>query len=193
MEADWEFEIGGDAPIIDACWLGFVDLRWHPQQHSGTAKLLKRIPEAVAFPPLAGVLERLNQQRSPVWTSKCDFWPSLASGEFDADEMDATEVEAAHAMGCYIDLLPRSDQQWNFPKKLVSDCKHLCDRLRAMPLRCCRVDLMVRRARITPDLMDTGITAYLTGCGKTVTDARQALAAALEAFADVLCPDSTVQ
>jgi len=62
-----------------------------------------------------------------------------------------------------------------------------------MPLRCCRVDLMVRRARITPDLMDTGITAYFTGCGKTVTDARQALAAALEAFADVLCPDSTVQ
>ena len=30
MEADWEFEVGGDAPVIDACWPGFVDLRRIP-------------------------------------------------------------------------------------------------------------------------------------------------------------------
>jgi hypothetical protein len=27
LEADWEFEVGGDAPVIDALWPGFVDLR----------------------------------------------------------------------------------------------------------------------------------------------------------------------
>jgi hypothetical protein len=30
MEADWEFEVGGDAPVIDALWPGFVDLRLSP-------------------------------------------------------------------------------------------------------------------------------------------------------------------
>ncbi len=32
MEADWEFEVGGDAPVIEAHWPGFVDLRQNPEQ-----------------------------------------------------------------------------------------------------------------------------------------------------------------
>jgi len=37
MEADWEFEVGPDtaglaAPVIDACWPGFVDLRHNPER-----------------------------------------------------------------------------------------------------------------------------------------------------------------
>jgi hypothetical protein len=32
MEADWEFEVGGDAPVIEAPWPGFVDLRLHPER-----------------------------------------------------------------------------------------------------------------------------------------------------------------
>ena len=27
MEADWEFEVGGEAPVIEASWEGFIDLR----------------------------------------------------------------------------------------------------------------------------------------------------------------------
>jgi hypothetical protein len=71
MEADWEFEVGGDAtvpeaPIIDACWSGFVDLQSAPER----ARLL---PEASQFPALADALVKLNGVGSPVWTSKCDF------------------------------------------------------------------------------------------------------------------------
>ena len=32
MEADWELEIGGDAPVIEAHWTGFVDLRADPSE-----------------------------------------------------------------------------------------------------------------------------------------------------------------
>ena len=32
MEADWEFEVGGDAPVIEARWPGFVDLRRNPER-----------------------------------------------------------------------------------------------------------------------------------------------------------------
>ena len=32
MEADWEMEIGGSAPVIDAFWAGFEDLRRSPER-----------------------------------------------------------------------------------------------------------------------------------------------------------------
>ena len=59
--------------------------------------------------------------------------------------------------------------------------------------RCCRVDLVVRRAFITPELMDLGITAYLTACGESPAEAARTLQAALAAFTDALCGHSTVE
>ncbi len=91
MEADWEVEIGGDAPVIEAEWPGFIDLRMQPSRISDIA-------EATAFLPLADFLSALNQESSQVWTSKCDVW-----------EPDLT------ATACYIDLLPRDGKvfsQW---------------------------------------------------------------------------------
>jgi hypothetical protein len=113
MEADWEFEVGPDAaglaaPVIDALWPGFVDLRRAPE-------LAWNLPEAAQLPALAEALAKLNAAASPVWTSKCDFWPNLEADEFDAGELDAPPGCLAHAMGCYIDLLPGSDQQWAQP------------------------------------------------------------------------------
>ena len=46
MEADWEVEIGGDAPVIEAQWPGLVDLRANPER-------ICEIAEASAFPPLS--------------------------------------------------------------------------------------------------------------------------------------------
>jgi hypothetical protein len=193
MEADWEFEVGGDAPVIEACWPGFVDLRWTPRSARDLPARVRRLPEVIHLPALAAVLERLNSQSSPVWTSKCDFWPVLGAEEFDADELDAPAGCSAHAMGCYVDLLPRSDQQWPSSGMVEAACKELCARLRVVPLRCCRVDLIVRRAQIAPDSMGTGITAYITAGGTTAGEARSALETALATFADVVCPQSTLQ
>ncbi|MGA3263588.1 MAG: hypothetical protein ABSC47_06045 [Terracidiphilus sp.] len=186
MEADWEFEVGGDAPVIEAQWPGFADLRSSPER-------AWQLPEAAQLPALAEALARLNELASPVWTSKCDLWPRLEADAFDPDELDAPPGCAAHAMGCYIDLLPRSDQQWPQPAMAAAACKHVCSLLRAVPLRCCRADLVIRRAFITPELEGLGITAYLTSSGESKDEATVALRAALAAFVDAVCGHSTLE
>jgi len=187
MEADWEVEIGGGA-IIDACWPGLIDLRTSPGHAFD-------LPEAANFPSLAHSLVTLNAEDSPVWTSKCDLWPVL-QGDFDPDELDAPP-ESAFGLACYIDLLPRSSQLWSTPALAVEWAKAACDRLRKIPLHSCRIDLIIRRAIVTPDgppdQLELGITAYLTACGATEAEAAQTLASALTTFATTLNALSTVE
>ena len=190
MEADWEFELDGDAqapkpPVIDAPWPGFVDLRSSPER-------AWELPEAAQFPGLAEVLIKLNEVSSPVRTSKCDVWPRLEPDEFDPDELDAPSG-CVSAMGCYIDLLHRDDRQWAMPDTAAEDCIHVCTLLRDVPLRCCRVDLVIRHACITPELMGLGMTSYFTSCGGSDAEAAVTLQAALAAFADALWGHSTIE
>jgi hypothetical protein len=189
MEADWEVEIGGDAPIIDACWDGFVDLRFDPRVRL-EAYLIRAqgLAESANVVGLAEALVQLNGRRSPVWTAKCDVWPVPDGDALDAGELDAPWDEAAHAWACYVDLLPKSDQQWITAEMALRWCKTWCERLQAIPLTHCRVDLIVRRAMITPDLMDHGITAYLTACGPSSESANAALGRTLATFAHTISP-----
>jgi hypothetical protein len=184
MEADWEFEVGGDAPVIEAAWTGYVDLQRDPERAG-------QLPEAGLLPGLAETLIKLNTIASSVWTSKCDVWPHLEARDFDLDELDAPPGCSAHAMGCYIDLLPRGEKQWLQPEMAADACKQVCGLLRAVPLRCSRADLVIRLAFITPNAADTdlaslGVTAYLTSCGESHVAAAQTLQAALGALADAL-------
>jgi hypothetical protein len=179
MEADWEFEIGGDAPVIEARWPGFVDLRAAPEQS-------QCFPECTSLPALARALAALNSAGSPVWTSKCDFWPQLQPGEFDPDELDAPSGSAAHGAGCYIDVLSAREGQWHSSEAAASECKDAVNSLRAYPLRCARVDLIIRRAFAAPGRLDLGITAYITACGPSAGEARAALEAALAALVSAL-------
>jgi hypothetical protein len=178
VQADWEFEVGGDAPVIDAHWPGLVDLRLAPERAI-------EIQEAKDFAALGPALEQLNAPASPVWTSKCDFFPQLEPGEFDPDELDAPPGSAACASACYIDMLPLGGQ-WSAAADAADACKHICGLLGVIALRCCRVDLLVRRAVIAPGSVDLGITAYLTACGATPVDGTMTLGAALAAFADAV-------
>jgi hypothetical protein len=184
MEADWEFEVGPDAagqtaPVIDAAWVGFVDLRSEPERAWD-------LPEAALLPGLAEALIKLNAAASPVWTSKCDVWPSLEEGEFDPDEMDALPGCSAHAMGCYIDLLPIDVEQRTLPDSVAGMCKQVCGLLRDLPLRCCRADLVIRRAFIAPNSECLGVTAYLTSCGESEEASLRTLNAALATLIDAL-------
>ena len=167
--------------MIEACWAGFVDLQRAPEQ-------AMQLPESAHLPALGEALARLNAADSPVWTSKCDFWPHLEQDEFDADELDAPSGCATHATGCFIDLLPKSDQQWIQPAMAEKACKRICGLLNAVPLRCCRVDLVIRRVFITSEVMCLGITAYLTSCGESPAAAAKTLEAAVATFADALGP-----
>jgi hypothetical protein len=191
MEADWEFEVGGDAPVIEARWAGFIDLQRFPER-------ALQLPEAHELPAMADALARLNGVGSPVWTAKCDVWPVTGRGAFDPDELDAPPGSAAHAIACYIDLMDRNDasrsnQKWSSPDAAENICKRVCSLLGAIPFRCCHVDLVIRRAIIAPDRMALGITAYLTACGPSKGEARHTLQAALALFTDALCDDSKVE
>jgi hypothetical protein len=186
MEADWEVEIGGNAPVIEASWPGFVDLRQSPQRAFS-------LPETADYPALAEALIRLNASNSPVWTSKCDLWPQLEADAFDPSELDAPPDHAAHAVGCYIDLLPRESQLWATPQLAVSACQRVCALLRANPLPCARLDLILRQANPAPDQQGLGVTAYLTACGPSPSAAARTLADALALFAGAFRAESTLQ
>ncbi|HEY2471107.1 MAG TPA: hypothetical protein VGI45_25160 [Terracidiphilus sp.] len=176
MEADWEFEIGGDAPVIEAYWPGFVNIRDQPER-------MHEIAETGMLPGLAAALLRLNQVGSPVWTCKTDvFVPE----EVDPDELSASREEAQFAIACYIDLLMRGDQVWNLPVEAEKDCRKLCTRMQEIPLRCCRLDLVVRRARVADGSDNLGVTVYLTACGETLANATERLAECLVAFSRLM-------
>lgn len=172
MEADWEVEIGGDAPVIDGCWDGLVDLRRAPERAA-------ELTESRQLSGLAEALTKLNSAVSPVWTSKCDVW---RPEEFAPDEMEATDEEGKWAVACYIDLLPRTDQQWKSPEAAVDACRSVCCYLHEVRLGNCRADLIVRRAWIGSQHQSLGITAYLTGCGRSLDRARAVLTMALRAL-----------
>lgn len=186
MEADWEVEIGAEAPVIDASWDGFVDLQRAPQQ-------AHQLQESADLPGLSNALVRLNAPASPVWTSKCDVWPVPDPEQLDPYEMEVPAGCISHAWTCYIDLLPRSDQQWIAPEMAVSWCKDLVACLRAISLPCCRADLVVRSAAIVSAPTDIGLTAYLTGCGSTSNEARGTLQNALVQFTEALISLPTVK
>jgi hypothetical protein len=173
MEADWEVEIGGSAPVIDAHWPGLVDLRreleraWH-------------LAETRQLPALGEALIRLNAPDSTVWTSKCDvFVPE----QVDPDELDAP-VGCGCAITCYIDLLPRNEERWEMCDDAVSACRGICERLRSVALRGCRADLVIRQAMLAGGKEGFGVTAYIMAVGQDTSSAEQTLAAALGAFAD---------
>jgi hypothetical protein len=176
MEADWEFEIGGGAPVIDAHWPGFVDLGKNPERARDFA-------EAQQLPGLADVLAYLNASNSRVWTCKTDVFDP---GDVDPDELDAATDEATHALCCYIDLLPRGDGQWSSSPQVEGDCKRVCRGLSARSLRCCRVDLVIRLAHTISNSNDLGVTAYMTACGRNEINAKSRLTECVAIFAEVV-------
>ena len=178
MEADWEMEIGGGAPVIDAYWPGFVNLRDEPWR-------VNEIAETQELPGLAEALIRLNGLKSPVWTCKTDVFEP---GGVDPDEFSATKEDGKSAVACYIDLLMRTDQVWDSPVKAEQACRQICARLHEIPMQCCRVDMVIRKA-VAGDTNDLGATIYLAGCGPALKDARVRLAECLGAFAGVIATD----
>ena len=177
MEADWEVEIGGNAPILDTCWLGFVDLRLN-------ADAVNSLHEVQQLPELGQALKMLNRASSPVWTSKCDIW-QLA--EIDPLELDLPGEAGLVGLACYIDILKTESQAWLSYEKTVEWSKSLCSRLRSCPLRGCRADLVVRKAICKGASNGFGITSYLSAAGTDLSQAQRRLSNALVAFADTIC------
>jgi hypothetical protein len=181
MEADWEIEVGGGAPVIEAFWPGFVDLHRRAGHH-----LAAEIAEARAFPPLAGLLQALNSTASPVFTSKCDLWETGPDEVAGSDELMTGDIQAA--LACYIDLLPVEGAVFPNLHQAEEFCRNWVRRLSGVSTPLCRVDLILRQAIAGP-AEGFGVTAYLGGTGKDRSAAGKALASAMAAFA-VAIPDA---
>jgi hypothetical protein len=184
MEADWDIEIGDGAPVIDVDWAGRIDLRGNPDR-------IFDLEEVRGFPALATVLLRLNSAGSGLSTSKCDVWDV---DQFDCDELDAPG-DPGVARACYIDLVPDQNLECATPEQAVAWCRQVCGRLRVSKLRCCRVDLVVRRAVRTPIQPSAdatvAITAYTTACGRTPAEAAETLAVAVTALVEGVFAEGT--
>jgi|SRR5579859_2847933 len=161
MNADWEVEIGGDAPVIEALWPGFIDLRAHPERVS-------EIAETAVFPPLAVLLKSLNAPDSTLWTSKCDVW----------------EPDPA-AIALYVDILPCEGSVFAQRQQAEAFCRELVGRLAGLGTHDCSVDLVIRQA-IAGEAVGFGITAYLSASGSDRSQAASLLATSLAGFSDAL-------
>ena len=184
MESDWEVEFGPDAPVIEALWPGFIDLRRTPER-------IEEIEEARRFPMLRQALLRVNgtdssvgiaKAESNLWTAKCDVW---VPEECDPDEMDATLAESACGLACYIDLLPREALVFAGLDEAEQPARSTVSRLRRAACRCCRADLVIRRA-FAGNLEGMGITAYIAACGANEDAVRNAFSAAIATVAEKL-------
>ena len=182
MEADWEVEVGGGAPVIEALWAGFVDLRAQPER-------IAEISEAAACAPLAGLLLALNGMSSELWTAKCDLWEPEEPPE--GTPVAAVQGEgSSHAVACYVDLLPLAGKVFSEWTEAESFCRAWVDRLAEVSLSGMRLDLVVRQA-VAGSSEGFGVTAYFHAEGRARTDAAATLAAAFSAFAGSIPPLSS--
>jgi hypothetical protein len=160
VDADWEVEIGGGAPVIEALGPGWIDLRNHSER-------IDEVSEVAALPALGALLVALNGKDSPVWTSKCDVW----------------EPEP-EMLACYVDLLPVEGRVFADWRQAEAFCRECVGRLAGIELPNCSVELVVRAA-IAGEAEGYGITAYLSSKDAGL-GAAGALAAGMAAFADAL-------
>jgi hypothetical protein len=176
MEADWSVEIGAGLPMIVVPWEGFVDLRVEP-----AAAL--QLPEVAAMPALAQALMQLNQESSPVFTSKCDFW-TLTADEIDPLEFDATPENATQGIACYIDIISRHESRFaSFPAHEAL-ARTFVGELRKVELYQARVELVIRP--LTVDKHEGfAFTLYVAACGPTEDAARTIFHKALESTATI--------
>jgi hypothetical protein len=181
MDIDWEVEIGGDAPVIEAQWPGLIDLRMHPER-------INEISELNSMPPLRDLLLALNSEKSPVWTSKCDVWEPYAN-----------------AGACYIDILPREPQLFTDWKELQRFCQELVRRLAPkaeyVPLRspdvsCAfipaddgaegtNISLVIRKA-VNNGEEGFGVTAYFAAEDSQAGSAKSALGVLMGTFLEAV-------
>jgi len=176
MEADWEFEIASDAPVIDAAWTGFVDLKLQPER-------VTEISELSQLPALRELLLHLNAEGSRLFTSKCDVWNS---GEVEAVELGADRESAGCTLACYVDLLAAEKHAWHTPDSCAAWARRMCVYLAGAALRNCRTDMVIRRAFLSATETGIGVTCYVVGCGSTDVEAAESLSRALRVFSDAV-------
>ena len=183
MQADYEVELGPDAPALEVPWrspdgtLRYFDLRQRPE-------LLLEIGEAAANPELARFLSALNSPRSHFQTAKCDSWLS--------DQITEAEAiyEAKWKFASYVDLFFSDPAAQLDLEAYCATSSKLTRLLQKAPEVSAAAEFMVRRCYFhrsadpgsSPEASDDGfcITFYLSGYGDDEDQARRRWAIGLE-------------
>lgn len=136
MQADFSVELGGDAPALEIPWrsndpcVQYYDLKKHPE-------LVKKIPEATAYPELGTFLSRINATEFPLATAKCDAW---SSSEVAAEE----EIFGDRKFVSYVDLIFVDERERCSFAKHEAFAKELCRLLSQAPEIAATVELVIR-------------------------------------------------
>jgi hypothetical protein len=185
MQADYEVELGPDAPALEVPWRSadgsarYFDLRSQPE-------LLLEISEAAANPDLARFLSAINSPRSHFQSAKCDGWLS--------DEISEAEAifEAKWKFASYVDLFFTDETAQRDLEIHRSTSSKLAKLLVKAPEVSAAAEFMVRRCYFhrTTD-METSedgycITFYLSGYGDDEDQARRRWVIGLELVQNAL-------
>lgn len=169
MEADWSAELGGDAPVIDQGWPGWIDIRQDPSQ-------IARLNEVRLFPPIEKALRCVLESNCGLVPTKCDFWTDEET--VDACEYDAEPGANSTTANCYVDLMPQAATHWINLAWAERWAEATIRKLQAIPCRNTRVEVVLRQAFIH-DLAFLGVSVYISACGISTEQARSTLASAL--------------
>jgi hypothetical protein len=179
MLAEFDVEIGGDAPCLVVPWaaadgsMRFIDLHRNPE-------MIEQVPEA-HFPEVRAALARLNAGESRCFTAKCDVW---STQELDAEEQIRG---VTWKRSSYIDVVLQDARQ-------RADFHH-CERLMREWVRRLRgretegsVSVVLREC-VVNHANGYYWTVYVNGYGEAEADASLAWAKAVTETTTVLCGD----
>jgi hypothetical protein len=197
MDADYEVELGPEAPALEIPWedpegrWNYVDLRAEagaagPDWERNLKRVVDRIPETRQFPPLRRFLLAVHAPQSPWQTAKCSVWAEAAEA--------SNPYNAALAHSSYLDLMltggcaPLS-AELELHERLA---KELAMMLAADESVEAQAEVVVRRCyfhrgAITED-SDAGycLTLFLSGYGASAAKAAESLRRAMALAAEAL-------
>lgn len=169
MWAEFDVEVGGDAPTLTVPYPGYVDVAENPE-------LISEIPEARDAAMREAILA-LNA--GTLRTAKCDIW---ATTELDDEE---ASLGCTHKHACYVDVYFRDVEA----RAEFESCERAMTRwtqeLRAVGGQEVGVSFVLRACEVEGQ---AGYywTVYVSGYGDTGLAAREAWAGALRAVSRLL-------
>jgi hypothetical protein len=170
MQADYSVELGRDDAALELPWSSgdgstrYYDLKQHPD-------LVLQISEAIQAQELSAFLTRINAQRFPLETAKCDTWFSREI---------APEEEIFNATGkyvSYVDLIFSGSAQRLSLAEHEALAGNLCALLKSAPDMAAAIELVIRRCYYHPEgnLAESNagfcISAYVSGFGDDEAEA----------------------
>jgi|SRR5579859_158637 len=174
-------ELEPDDPSLEIPWasphnarLRFIDLKKFPQK-------VEFVKECRKYPPLTGLLRKINAAGSALRSAKCDVWSTTKLAEDERLDFDVR-----HKIGSYVDLVFDCN-------RLISHLEsHLLlgEKLEKLLSRCrirAQVEIAVRRCLFHPkERWGYYLTIFVHAYGATRTQAKKEWGRAVDCLGNAL-------